>query len=76
MLEPHGDNSPVAKFLAKGGGLYHLCFEIDNLDEHLETLQQQGAFIIKPPTPATAFQGRRVAFVLMPDKDLVEFIET
>lgn len=76
LMEPLGDDSPVDVFLKKGGGLYHLCFEVDDLDALLDQLQQEGAFIISQPTPASAFDGRRVAFVMTTDKDVVEFLES
>ena len=33
LVEPAGPGSPVEKFLERGGGLHHLCYEVDNLDE-------------------------------------------
>src|SRR5438045_3454780 len=31
LVEPAGEKSPVISFLKRGGGLHHLCYEIDNL---------------------------------------------
>ena len=33
LLEPLGDNSPIAKFLEKNsdGGMHHVCFEVDDI---------------------------------------------
>lgn len=28
LVEPAGDNSPLYRFLAKGGGLHHVCYEV------------------------------------------------
>ena len=36
LLEPHGAKSPVQRHLDKGGGLYHLCFEVDDLEATLQ----------------------------------------
>jgi len=76
LLEPYGSNSPVRKFLEKGGGLYHLCFEVDDLEAALRQITSDNrAYIVKQPTSAPAIDGRRVAFVVTAEKDLIEFVE-
>lgn len=76
LLEPLGPDSPVQRHLKKGGGLYHLCLEVDNLDEMLERVQKDGfGFVAKEAVAAPAIGGRRVAFVVTPGMDLVEFVE-
>jgi methylmalonyl-CoA/ethylmalonyl-CoA epimerase len=76
LLEPYGPNSPVRKFLEKGGGLYHLCFEVDDLDAVLKQMTcDNQAYLVKEPTAAPAIDGRRVAFVVTAEKDLIEFVE-
>jgi methylmalonyl-CoA/ethylmalonyl-CoA epimerase len=77
LLEPYGNNSPVQKHLDKGGGLYHLCFEVDELEKALEHIQKDNkAMVVKGPTPAAAIEGGRVAFVVTAEKDLIEFVES
>ncbi len=76
LLEPYGPKSPVRKFLEKGGGLYHLCFEVDDLEEVLRQITSNNqAYIVKKPTAAPAIEGRRVAFVVTEGNDLIEFVE-
>ncbi|RKY10377.1 MAG: hypothetical protein DRP56_01175 [Planctomycetota bacterium] len=76
LLEPYGDNSPVQRFLDKGGGLYHLCFEVDDLEMTLEKITQNGkAMVVKPPLSAPAINNRRVAFVVIDQNELIEFVE-
>jgi hypothetical protein len=66
----------VRKFLEKGGGLYHLCFEVDDLDEALRRIASNNqAYIVKQPTVAPAIEARRVAFVVTAGNDLIEFVE-
>src|SRR6185295_11510135 len=33
LLEPLGDNSPIAKFLVKNpsGGIHHVCYEVEDI---------------------------------------------
>ena len=53
LLEPHGEKSPVLRHLQKGGGLYHLCFEVDDLEGTLQRLRDTGeAVVVCEPVPA------------------------
>jgi methylmalonyl-CoA/ethylmalonyl-CoA epimerase len=76
LVQPDGPQSRVAAFLKRGGGLHHLCYEVDALDEQLEYSRSLGAVLIQEPAPAVAaFDGRRVAWVYTPDKLLLEYLE-
>lgn len=75
LVEPMGSASPVASFLKAGGGLHHVCYEVDDIDEHLRTVRSQGALPIANPTPAVAFAGHRIAWVYTRERLLVEFLE-
>src|SRR5258708_499355 len=64
LVEPAGENSPVARFLReRGGGLHHICYEVEDLEASIEDLRARGALIAKRPLPAVAFAGRRIAWV-------------
>ncbi len=77
LIEPWGDDSPVATRVKKSPGLYHLCFEVDDLEETLARLEAtEEATVVKPPQPAPAIENRRVAFVVTTGNDLVEFVES
>lgn len=76
LLEPLGENSPIAAKLRQGGGLYHFCFEVADLDSHLERIIREGkARLTTEVAPAPAIDGRRVAFVVTAERDLIEFVE-
>ena len=75
LVEPAGDDSPVIPFLKRGGGLHHLCYEIDNLEEQLQLSRAQRGIVVRPPLPAVAFEGRRIAWVYTRNKLLVEYLE-
>ncbi len=77
LLEPLGQDSPTSNHLKKGGGLYHLCFEVDDLEETLQRVTESGlGIVVREPSAAPAIDGRRVAFVASSDRDLIEFVET
>ena len=47
LVEPSCEDSPIGKFLtAKGPGIHHLCFEVDDIVQEIETLKHQGAQLI------------------------------
>ncbi len=75
LVEPLTSDSPVARFLEKGGGLHHLCFEVDDIEGQIRDWKAQKAMLIRPPRPAVAFGGRRIAWVVTPDKLLLEYLE-
>jgi len=55
--------------------LYHLCYEVANLGEHLSKMRKEGALVVKPPLPAVAFENRPIAWVFTRQKLLLEFLE-
>ncbi|SRR6266404_2550517 len=75
LVQPNGDTSPVLNFLKRGGGLHHLCYEVKNLDLRLAYCNELGGKMVRPPRPAVAFGGRRIAWVFTPNRLLVEFLE-
>jgi methylmalonyl-CoA/ethylmalonyl-CoA epimerase len=75
LVEPAGDKSPLHSFLTKGGGLHHVCYEVDSLDKQLQQSRSAGCLVVKQPLPAVAFGGRKIAWVYTPQKLLVEYLE-
>jgi methylmalonyl-CoA/ethylmalonyl-CoA epimerase len=75
LVEPAGENSPLHKAVAKGGGLHHICYEVDSLDVQLPQSRAAGCLVVKDPLPAVAFGGRRIAWVYTRQKLLVEYLE-
>jgi methylmalonyl-CoA/ethylmalonyl-CoA epimerase len=75
LIQPAGADSPVARFLEKGGGLHHLCFEVDDLPEQIAWMKSQKAVLLRSPRPAVAFSGRRIAWMRTRDALLIEYLE-
>jgi methylmalonyl-CoA/ethylmalonyl-CoA epimerase len=75
LVEPAGIDSPVFSFLRRGGGLHHLCYEVADLEKQLRLSQRNGAKLVRPPLPAVAFAGRRIAWVFTKQRLLLEFLE-
>lgn len=62
LVQPTSDDTGLAKFLAeKGGGIHHLCFEVDDIESMLAELKGKGVRLINE-TPQV-LPGRKMAFV-------------
>lgn len=76
LVEPLGEDSPVSAIIGSmRGGLYHLCYEVDDLEAELKRFRGKGCLPLGKPVPAAAFGGRRIVFLLTPQRDLIEFVE-
>jgi methylmalonyl-CoA/ethylmalonyl-CoA epimerase len=76
LISPASEDSNVQTALKRmGEGLAHLCFETDNLEETLDLVRKHGALVFTKPTPAVLFNRRKVAFAILPNKMIVEFLE-
>jgi methylmalonyl-CoA/ethylmalonyl-CoA epimerase len=75
LIEPAAPDSPVQRELKKGGGLNHLCYEIDDMDQRVKEAVASGAILAVAPVPAVAFSGRRIAFLYYRRLGLIEFVE-
>lgn len=65
LLEPLGDNSPIAKFLEKNpdGGMHHICFETDDLAADTATVSSAGVRILGGGAPKIGAHGKPVVFL-------------
>ena len=79
LLEPLGENSPIAAFLARtpGGGMHHICFEVPDIRAAAATLSAGGARVLGDGQPKTGAHGKPVLFLHPKDFDgtLVELEE-
>lgn len=75
LVSPDGPNSALAAAVAKGGGLNHLCFVTDDIEHSFNQLQQEGLIALSAPVFASAFSGRKIAWVLDRSRMPVELLE-
>ena len=63
VMEPTNPDGPIARFVAKrGGGLHHMAFTVENIDEAVKECREQGLRFIEP-APRPGVQGKRIAFL-------------
>ena len=76
LIAPLTEDSPITSMLAKGGGAaYHLCFETSDIDQAIVHAKNNGCILLGHPVPATAFQGRRIAWIYTRSRQLFELVE-
>jgi methylmalonyl-CoA/ethylmalonyl-CoA epimerase len=65
LLHPLGANSPIAKFLERnpGGGMHHLCYEVDDIIASRDRLQAEGARVLGDGEPKIGAHGKPVLFL-------------
>jgi methylmalonyl-CoA/ethylmalonyl-CoA epimerase len=65
LLEPLGENSPIAKFLEKNadGGMHHLCYEVDDILAARDKLKAGGARVLGDGNPKIGAHGKPVLFL-------------
>jgi methylmalonyl-CoA/ethylmalonyl-CoA epimerase len=62
LVKPTAEDTGVAKFLAeRGGGMHHLCFEVNDIEALLLQLKNDGVRLINET--AMELPGRKIAFV-------------
>jgi len=65
LLHPLGEDSPIAAFLERhpGGGMHHLCYEVDDIEAASRRLAEQGARVLGDGRPKTGAHGKPVLFL-------------
>src|SRR5688500_10023239 len=65
LMEPLGDASPIAAFLARNpaGGMHHLCYEVDDINTARDRLVAEGARILGGGEPKIGAHGAPVLFL-------------
>ena len=63
LLEGQGPESGVSKWIKeKGTGLFHICFEVEDIDSALAELKAKGVKL-RDETPRIGHGGARIAFI-------------
>ena len=65
LLEPLGEDSPIARFLARNpdGGPHHVCYEVDDVRAARDRLVAAGARVLGSGEPSIGAHGKPVLFL-------------
>lgn len=63
LLQTDAPDSRIAEWMEKHGqSLFHLCFEVDDIDAALDEMREKGVKLLDE-TPRTGHGGSRIAFL-------------
>jgi methylmalonyl-CoA/ethylmalonyl-CoA epimerase len=65
LLEPLGEGSPIAAFLAKNpsGGMHHVCYEVEDILAARDRLKSEGARVLGDGEPKIGAHNKPVLFL-------------
>ena len=65
LLEPYGENSPIAGYVAKNpaGAIHHVCYEVDDILAVRDRLKANGARVLGDGEPKIGAHGKPVLFL-------------
>jgi len=65
LLAPLGEGSPIAGYLVRnpGGGIHHLCYEVDDIYAARDRLQAAGARVLGDGEPRIGAHDKPVLFL-------------
>jgi methylmalonyl-CoA/ethylmalonyl-CoA epimerase len=76
LVPATSEESVLTPYLNNKIKMYHLAYETSELEQSIQHLVSHRAKIIVKPIPAVAFQGRHIAFLMLPNMLLIELINT
>ena len=76
LICPISDDSPVNKFLKKGGGLHHLSFEVEDIHQAIAEFRGKGALILGEVVPSAGHKGIPSVWLYTRSRELVELMES
>jgi methylmalonyl-CoA/ethylmalonyl-CoA epimerase len=74
LLAPLPGSEVLDPWLRGPARMYHLAYEVGDVGGASAAMTLDGGRIVRPPVPAVAFDGRPIAFLMLPNRLLVELI--
>jgi methylmalonyl-CoA/ethylmalonyl-CoA epimerase len=76
LVMPIDESSPAYRFARRGGGLHHLCFRCNSIEDEIVRLEEFGAKVLAFPQPGEAFDNENIAFLYVGMGLNIELIDT
>ena len=75
LIKPNLNNYGLVNILKKKNYAYHFAYKVNNLEKTIFRLKKKFKLIINP-TPAKAFNNKKVAFFTISDGFVIELIQS
>lgn len=76
LVAPVDDKSPVVQTLEKSGvAPYHVCYEVEDIQEAVKQLRQKRYIPLFKPVPAVALGNRLICYLYNPEVGLIELLQ-
>jgi methylmalonyl-CoA/ethylmalonyl-CoA epimerase len=75
LLAPWDGSTVLDPWLRNGSRIYHLGYEVADIDSAIRAALNADARQVTSPVPAVAFDGRRIAFLMLRVPLMIELIE-
>lgn len=76
LVSPIDENSTVSGLIKKLGNTpYHICYEVENMEEAIAKLKKQKFALIQKPKEAIAIDRKKVAFLYEKNIGMIELVE-
>jgi methylmalonyl-CoA/ethylmalonyl-CoA epimerase len=76
LVQPLSQNSPVSNIILKSGpSLYHICYEVELIEQSRNDLRNKGLIPIGDTVRAIAFNNKLICFMYSKHLGLIELLE-
>lgn len=76
LIQPMSEDSPMFPLLKRyKNSPYHFCYEVENLEQSVKELSENGYTVIQEPEIAPCIEGRKVAFLNNISMGIIELVE-
>lgn len=76
LISPLSEDSPVTELLKKRQSIYHLCYEVPDIEVAMKEARKNGAIVISKPVEAPLFDYRKICFLFTKDHYVIELVES
>lgn len=76
LVAPMDADSSINGIITKSGNTpYHICYSVDNIDEAVGRLKNEGYVLMERPSCAVAINSCKVAFLYNRNMGIIELVE-
>ena len=75
LIMPTNEKSKVHNFLKKGGGLHHLAYEVENIENAINYFKSKKSIILGDVVPGAGHNNTNTVWLYTNQKELIELVE-